>query len=103
MLEAFTNNTSTMKSKLLSIPRTNLLYLPILMLNQNSTGNANGAGGIELNDQDDEANGMFVVPVGAATETAFSGQTGNNKGVLLGGFIQVDQGLNTQQLVISSH
>ena len=32
VLEAFTNNTSTMKSKLLSIPQTNLLYLPILQL-----------------------------------------------------------------------
>ena len=28
VLEAFTNNTSLMKSKLISIPRTNLLYLP---------------------------------------------------------------------------
>ena len=33
VLEAFTNNTSTMKSKLVSIPRTNLLYLPILKIN----------------------------------------------------------------------
>jgi len=33
VLEAFTNNTSNMKHKLLSIPRTNLLYLPILKLN----------------------------------------------------------------------
>jgi len=33
ILEAFTNNTSTMKSKLLSIPRTNLLYLPVLIQN----------------------------------------------------------------------
>ena len=29
VLEAFTNNTSLMKSKLVSIPRTNLLYLPV--------------------------------------------------------------------------
>jgi hypothetical protein len=32
-LEAFTNNTSTMKSKLLSISRTNLLYLPVIRRN----------------------------------------------------------------------
>jgi|7_EtaG_2_1085326.scaffolds.fasta_scaffold00808_2 hypothetical protein len=32
VLEAFTNNTSTLKSKLLSVPRTNLLYLPVLKL-----------------------------------------------------------------------
>ena len=30
VLEAFTNNTSMMNSKLMSIPRTNLLYLPIM-------------------------------------------------------------------------
>ena len=35
VLEAFTNNTSTMKHKLLSIPRTNLRFLPIMKLNEN--------------------------------------------------------------------
>ena len=32
VFEAFTNNTSNMNSKLLSIPRTNLLYLPVIKL-----------------------------------------------------------------------
>jgi hypothetical protein len=32
VFEAFTNNTSLLKSKLISIPRTNLLYLPIIKL-----------------------------------------------------------------------
>lgn len=32
ILEAFTNNASGMKSKLISVPRTNLLYLPVLKL-----------------------------------------------------------------------
>ena len=35
ILEAFTNNTSLMNSKLISIPRTNLLYLPVLKLGGN--------------------------------------------------------------------
>ena len=34
VLEAFTNNASSMKSKLISIPRNNLLYLPIVELNE---------------------------------------------------------------------
>ena len=34
VLEAFTNNTSVLKSKLLSVSRTNLLYLPVLQLNE---------------------------------------------------------------------
>ena len=33
VLEAFTNNTSLLKSKLLSISRTNLLYLPVVINN----------------------------------------------------------------------
>ena len=36
VLEAFTNNTSLLKSKLLSISRTNLLYLPIIKNNNES-------------------------------------------------------------------
>ena len=30
VLEAFTNNASSMQSRLISIPRTNLLYLPVM-------------------------------------------------------------------------
>tara|TARA_B100000424_G_scaffold270200_1_gene268917 strand:+ start:212 stop:1126 length:915 start_codon:yes stop_codon:yes gene_type:complete len=47
VLEAFTNNTSTLKSKLISISRTNLLYLPVVLRNavdglaNNTTGDAN--------------------------------------------------------------
>ena len=33
ILEAFTNNTSMMKTKLLSLPNPELLYLPVLRLN----------------------------------------------------------------------
>ena len=33
VLEAFTNNTSLMKSKLITITRTDLLYLPVIKLN----------------------------------------------------------------------
>ena len=34
VLEAFTNNTSLLKSRLLSIPRNNLLYLPVVKVNE---------------------------------------------------------------------
>ena len=34
VLEAFTNNTSLMKSKLITITRTDLLYLPVIKMNQ---------------------------------------------------------------------
>mgnify|MGYP003111318014 CR=1 FL=1 len=37
VFEAFTNNTSVMKSKLMTIGRTNILYLPKLLLNTTAT------------------------------------------------------------------
>ena len=34
ILEAFTNNTANMKSKLVTLTNNNLLYLPVIILNQ---------------------------------------------------------------------
>ena len=65
VLEAFTNNTSVLKSKLLSISRTNLLYLPVMLKNtavglqKNTTGTTNS----------------LVVLADKATHTAFSSDT----------------------------
>ena len=97
VLEAFTNNSSSMKSKILSIPRNNLLYLPILKLN-------------ELPAKTKTAdNGGFYVTVDSDTESAepFTG-TGPNAedGVIFGGtqtnnnstFIKIDQGLDTDEI-----
>lgn len=55
ILEAFTNNTSLMKSKLLSLPNQNLLYLPILKLNDQTSNAAL------------TSDGNFVVCVNKAT------------------------------------
>lgn len=55
ILEAFTNNTSLMKSKLLSLPNQNLLYLPILKLNDQTSNAAL------------TSDGNFVVAVDKAT------------------------------------
>ena len=123
ILEAFTNNMSSMKSKLMSISRTNLLYLPIIKINtgtSNSTtqffagGKASGGFGKDL----------FVVAVDQETSDIFLGNTGSGaasgseaagdfvlanielsgKGVLsgvgLGGFgsIRLDQGLDTNDI-----
>jgi hypothetical protein len=58
VLEAFTNNTSTMKSKLISIPRTNLLYLPVVKLNELGA-DGNSGGGMRLNDTASELSVEF--------------------------------------------
>ena len=109
ILEAFTNNTSTMQTKLISIPRTNLLYLPVMMLSGPSTGGAFTSGSTNWNNN-------FVVCVdletaGNDTTTGIlDGDTAdadNIRGFLngyqpgpttTGGWIQIDQGLDTTEI-----
>jgi len=109
ILEAFTNNTSTMKNKLLSIPRTNLLYLPILKLREywpKARRNSNTL----------QANGKFVVAVDERTarETVVEGDDGimpmteDFAGVMdgfdpasqtdNGVYVEVIQGLDTNEI-----
>ena len=100
VLEAFTNNTSNMKHKLLSIPRTNLLYLPVLNLNDNED-----RGGFEINRDTDQAKDSFVVLVDENTEDKVLNKNNpdgaNSRGIIKGfekqsnQSITIDQGLNT--------
>jgi hypothetical protein len=101
VLEAFTNNTSTMKHKLISIPRTNALYLPTIKLNEvHSTATS------RVTDPAPAPTGVFLV---AVDETTFnnitaSGSICNSPGVLdgedanNGNYIRVDQGLDTSEI-----
>jgi hypothetical protein len=88
ILESFTNNTSFGNSKLLTIARSNLLYLPVIMLN-----NTNGA-------YKTNVCGSHVVAVDKATETSYA----NIQGVILGESlnssttIRLDQGLSTTEI-----
>mgnify|MGYP003134525655 FL=1 len=56
ILEAFTNNASSMKSMLVSIPRNDILFMPILQLNEKETQSAQ------------HSTGVFIVAVDADTE-----------------------------------
>ncbi len=95
VLEAFTNNASSMKSKLITIPRNNLLYLPTLALNEVAEGNNTSK----------HSSNMFIVAVDTATFNTIG--TVNNSAVagiingetLVGGAkVRIDQGLNTTDL-----
>ena len=100
VLEAFTNNGSTMKSKLISIPRTNLLYLPVLKL----------ADGVTDSERMYSAatTGSFVIAsdVDSVKAQSDGGLFSNNNAGLLngsspgnaGGMIRVDQGLDTTEI-----
>jgi hypothetical protein len=98
VLEAFTNNVSSMKSKLISIPRTNLQYLPTLKLNEKEEN--------PLNKRNSSLN-TFLVAVDSDTEEAIIPEYRNTfRGVMLGvtvtgqsaSHIRIDQGLESQQL-----
>lgn len=94
VLEALTNNASSMKSKLITIPRNNLLYLPVLNLNEVFDGNSSK-----------HTTDTFVVAVDDTTYAAI----GNNSGTSVAGVIngetltggtkvRIDQGLDTTEL-----
>ena len=95
VLEAFTNNTSSMKSKLISISRTNLLYLPVIQLNQIFAGTSTQM----------HADGYFLVAVDETTEDELFGATTTIAGVQGaarpsedGNHVRLDQGLDTTQI-----
>ena len=96
VLEAFTDNAASMKSKLISIPRNNLLFLPILKLN-------------EVFDVSTKrfTDGTFLIAVNEVSETELEVDSSGVSidGVLMGetpsrggNRIRVDQGLDTTQI-----
>jgi hypothetical protein len=101
VLEAFTNNMSSMKSKLLSLSNNKLFYLPILKLN--ALANASVAA---------HSDGNFVVcvdqnttdnkPLGLTTSIGYSAGGTPNPGMIfgistdnVGAYIKVDAGINS--------
>src|SRR3990167_6807073 len=86
IFEAFTNDTSIGKHKLISIPRTNLLYLPVIRINTVFSPTTAM-----------HSIGSFVVAVNKATEDLFLTLTGIIPGEsgTGGTYIRLDQGLHT--------
>jgi hypothetical protein len=96
VLEAFTDNAISMKSKLISIPRNNLLFLPMLKLNE-----------VYDTSTKRHATGYFLIAVNDATETYLEVDTAgvSQDGILMGespgrggNRVRVDQGLDTTQI-----
>jgi len=101
ILEAFTNNTATMKSKLVTLTNNNLLYMPVIVLNTvNATNEANTSIG----------SGSHVVLVDQTTVDTFSTEQADGPsltGYFINGVtpsagpqrtIRCDQGLNTTEI-----
>jgi len=96
VLEAFTDNAASMKSKLISIPRNNLLYLPIVKLNttfdsstaKHSSGNFLIAVDTESEDE------LFTDASGVSIDGVLMGETPTRSG----NRIRLDQGLDTTEI-----
>ena len=96
VLEAFTNNTSNMNSKIITITRSNLLYLPVLKRNSVVNGglqNASGSGAADtiLIASDDTT-------ARALNGLGLNGYINGNTGVSGESGIRVDQGINNVAL-----
>jgi hypothetical protein len=93
VLEAFTDNAASLKSKLITISRNNLLFLPVLKLNE-----------IFSQDLSRYSNGAFLVAADKDTEDVFLSSGQVTKGVIKGetgrggSKIRVDQGLDTTEI-----
>ena len=101
ILEAFTNNMSSMKSKLLSLPDNQLFYLPLLKLNTsaNTAVQAHSAGNfVVLVDQNTTDN----KPMGLTTSIGYSTTGVPNQGMIfgistdnVGAYVKIDSGINS--------
>lgn len=98
VLEAFTNNAASLNSKLLTIPRTDLLYLPVIKLQSNFFNGTTG-----------DLQNSFVVLTDSTTETlGINGSVtdfASNKTGLIYGFgignsdsVELIQGLDTTNI-----
>ena len=99
ILEAFTNNRASLKSKLISLTNNNLLFLPELVLNQNAalsnvlrpTNEGLGSGSFYIS-----VNQGAVDELKGATLRSINGTTTQNTAD--SSWIRVDQGLNTTKI-----
>ena len=90
VLEAFTNNTSTMNSKLMSVGQKDLLYLPVLQLNTiDGSTQKNGNGSFTVAVDKTTVDNLVVMGTGLLNGY----QPGNSSNM-----IRADQGLDTSQI-----
>ena len=101
VLEAFTNNMSSMKSRLMSIARNDLLYLPVIKPNtissQGAETDAQFGNYLILADQT-----TVNILKGSGTNALLAGQLNGDVPSDGGGKIRTDQGLDTIELSANS-
>jgi len=104
ILEAFTNNASSMKSNLVSYESLNLLYLPIIKLNQASVSTSMHVSGAFMVAVDSATGGGNSTSAGIPTTAVAYNNDTLVQGFLLGdslsggNHIRFDQGLDTTEI-----
>ena len=104
VLESFTNDDSSMKSKLISIPRTNLLYLPVIIPNEKEpiyTRHSSGTWVVAVaqNTVGTISSAGLIISTGNTDSSVTTGiLNGFNPGGNGNAMIRVDQGLNTTEI-----
>lgn len=100
VLEAFTNNGSSLKSKLLWLPNPNLLYLPVLRLNEIvSPTNPDTGNYVVLVDQsttDDTVTSNAGNSIGYVQGSIVDGMIFGTITEDLGSYIRIDSGIDTE-------
>ena len=110
VLEAFTDNAASLRSKLLTITRSNILYMPVMKIN----GQNPSVGGSALNTalyNGGTSTGIYIVGCdqdtveqfqdaagGSKTQGVIQGFGSTNGGTPLTTMIRVDQGLDTNDI-----
>ena len=105
VLESFTNNTSTMNSRLISLTTENILYLPITTLNTQESSAAQHSSGIHLIAVDNKTQGTDKTSIVLADARVGKTASGLESGVLYGlsprdssFHIRVDQGFDNAEV-----
>lgn len=106
ILEAFTNNASSMKTRLQTYTNLELLFLPVLKLNLNSpqndwvdSGNSAGAFVVAVNSETEDDGGSSATFNGVAVTSDGKIRQGFLLGETLGGtVIKVDQGIDSTEI-----
>ena len=104
VLEAFTNNTSSLKHKLMSMPQTNLLYLPVIKIDDvthpAAAFSSNSLLFSAISDSS-EGNGVYFLPADDATRDELLNEDAKVRGVLGNNpvkHIQAVQGQDTTEI-----
>ena len=99
VLESFTNNASSMKTQLLTYDNVELLFLPVLKLNENDTNtqrHSTGAFVVAVDDftEQDATKGIALDSAGAARTGFLRGENVTSTD----NHVRIDQGLDTSQI-----